>query len=447
MPQQNPLTEVEKERIYQGKLVGKTLSELADELHHSVFCVRKWWRRVRDEGIRGLSARPRGPTRKGILSHFDTQVAQKALSLKRSHRRWGADRALVELRTDLELQGLKLPSRSRLAAFFKQHCPECVATRKPRPPAPSVPPQATGAHEIWQLDNQEGIRLQDGDIVTICNIRDPVGAAMIASRAFEVKTTRHWRKLTWKEVRQVLRDGFTDWQTLPDCILTDNELALAGGPNDPFPGMLTMWLIGLGVQHHRIRPHRPTDQPHVERNHRTLDDFALHEESLVSFPTLQQALDQERQMYNSVFPSRASDCAGHPPLEAHPELLHPRRPYRPEWELALFDLQRVYDYLATFTFERKVSATGRVSLGRQLYSVGRKWAGYTLSVQFDPDQGEWVFFAETEKAEEEPKDGEEKREIARRTVKNLDVDTLTGLNPHDFAPTPPIQLTLPCFIA
>jgi transposase-like protein len=450
-----PLIEAEKERIYQGKLQGRTLSELAVELQCSYSCVRKWWRKARDERLRGLRSEPHSSTQIGILSRFDPRVAQKALALKRSHKRWGADRVLVALRTDPELQGLELPSRSRLAAFFKERCPECIATRKPRPPAPPSPPRATGVHEVWQLDNQEGIRLQDGSIATLCNIRDPVGAAMIASRAFSVKTARHWRKLTWTEVRQVLRDAFTEWQTLPDCVQTDNELVLTGSPTDPFPSLLTLWLVGLGIRHRTIRPHCPTDQPHVERNHRTLDDFALNEESLAGLASLQQALDRERQMYNELFPSQASDCAGHPPLGVHPELLRPRRPYRPEWELALFDIQRVYDYLATFTFQRKVSASGQVSVGRQIYSVGRARAGASLSVRFDPGQRQWVFLAKPE----EDEDGEEKNEkheeggevdaheVARRDVKNLDIEILTGLDPQDFAPIPPIQLTLPCFVA
>ncbi|MEE8391160.1 MAG: hypothetical protein V3S14_10240, partial [Anaerolineae bacterium] len=74
------------------------------------------------------------------------------------------------------------------------------------------------------MDNQEGIQLSSGEIATICNIRDPVGAAMIASRVFSVKTELHWRKLKWTKVRGVLRDAFTEWQTLPDGVQTDNEL-------------------------------------------------------------------------------------------------------------------------------------------------------------------------------------------------------------------------------
>lgn len=58
-----------------------------------------------------------------------------------------------------------------------------------------------------------------------------------------------------------------------------------------------------------------------------------------------------------------------PPLQVYSELLQPRRPDRPEWELALFDGQRVYNRLAGLTLHREVSTMGMVSLGRTLYSI------------------------------------------------------------------------------
>jgi len=277
MDNRKPLAQAEKERIYLDKLKGQTLSELAIAIGCSVGCARKWWRVGRVRGLEGLSAARHGRGCSGMLSQFERQVAEQALNYKRAHRRWGADRVLVELSQQPELKGCGLPSRSRLSAFFKARCPECVAPRKPRPEPVQRAPDATGVHEIWQLDNQEKVLLADGDIATICNIRDPVGAAMIGSQAFSVKTERHWRKLHWTEVRQVIRDACTEWQTLPDAVQTDNELGLAGDPNDPFPGQLTLWLAGLGVKHRFIRPGRPTDQPHIERNHQTLHGWTLYE--------------------------------------------------------------------------------------------------------------------------------------------------------------------------
>ena len=434
-----PLSQAEKGHIYWGKQKGHTLIKLAAEVDCSPDCARKWWRVGRDKGLEGLRAPrcARGPA--GALSHFDPRIAEVALTLKQEHHRWGADRMLVELEDHPEVKRLPLPGRSRLAAFFKERCPECVAVHTPRESAPPRPPDATGVHEIWQLDSQEDILLRNGEIATICNIRDPVGAAMIASRAFSVKTERHWRKLEWTEVRSVLCEGFTEWQTLPDEVRTDNELGLAGGPNDPFPGLLTLWLVGLGIKHRLIRPGCPTDQPHIERNHRTLDDFALDEQALTDLGHLQPALNRERSVYNHRFPSRASDCAGRPPLTAHPELLRPRRYYQPDLELALFDLQRVYDYLATFTFKRTVNASAQVSLGRRMYSLGKKLIRErqvkTVLARFDPGQKQWVFLTESEE------------ELVRRPPKGLDVRTLTGLDPQVTRVTQPVQLTLPFLVA
>ncbi len=442
MAQPRPLSDAERERIYQGRSQEKTIPAIALELDRSEAVVHKWSRRIRAEGVQGLRSRQRGRKAVGDLSSFDPRVRQAALALKRTHRRWGADRVLVELRHDPQFSGVALPSRSRLAVFFKQQCPDCVAQRQPRRPTPTAPPQATAAHEVWQLDIQEKIELADGEVAVICNIRDPFGAAMIGSRAFAAKTAKHWRKLKWTEIRQTLREAFTEWQTLPDSFLTDNELGLAGTPNDPFPGRLTLWLRRLGIKHRFIRPHCPTDQPQIERNHRTLDDLTLDEESRANVPNLQRALDRERQVYNHDFPCRASDCTGRPPLVAHPELLQPRRPYQPEQELALFDLQRVYDFLADFVFERCVSATGVVSLGRCLYSVGRRHAGKRVTVRCDPIHHDWVF---AESVREQ--DDEVERELARRPVKQMDTHLLTGLEPSALPlPQPPIQLTLPCLV-
>lgn len=439
MGKRQPLTQDEKERIYWGKLKGQTLPELAAEIGCCVECARKWWRVGRDKGLEGLRAPRRGRGRSGTLSRFKPRVAEQALEYKRAHRRWGADRVIVELAQHPEFEDVALPGRSRLAVFFKERCPECVGERKPRPePIPRLP-DATGVHEIWQLDSQEKILLANGEIATICNIRDPVGAAMIASRAFSVKTALHWRKLEWTEVRQVIREAGAEWQTLPDAIQTDNELGLAGGPNDPFPGQLTLWLAGLGVLHRFIRPGCPTDQPQIERNHQTLDNWTLNEEDRIDLAHLQRGLDRERKMYNHWFPARASDCAGRPPLTAHPELLQPRRPYQPELELALFDIQHVYDYLATFSFERKVNASGQVSLGRHRYSLGKKLARdkelKVVLAHFDPWDRQWVFSTEAE------------AELARRPLKGLDAQTLTGLEPQAVKVSQPIQLPLPFLAA
>jgi len=282
---------------------------------------------------------------------------------------------------------------------------------------------------------QESIALQDDHLATICSIRDPLGAAILASQAFDVTSGQRGRKLTWQEVRSVIRTAFSCWQTLPDVVQTDNEVCLAGSPHDPYPSHLTFWLVGLGVVHRFIRPATPTDQAQIERTHRTLDNFVGLPDERPDLATLQMRLDLEREQHNAWFPSRASDCAGRPPLRAHPELLMPRRPYQPHWERELFEEQRIYDYLATIALERKVSSTGQIQLAGRSRSVGRAWAGQVVKLHCDQEAHQWVVTS-TEGAE-----------LARLAVEGISVSELTGLADEPATVVVPIQLSLPCFVA
>jgi hypothetical protein len=322
-----------------------------------------------------------------------------------------------------------------LALLFKTECPDCVAVRKPRKPAAIPPPRPNAVHECWQLDMQEAIPLHDDRLATICTIRDPLGAVILASQAFDVTSGQRGRKLTWQEVRLVIRTACGRWGTLPDAIQTDNEVCLAGQPTDPLPSRLTLWLCGLGVVHRFIRPATPTDQAQVERTHRTLDNFTGLLDERLDLATLQQRLDLEREQHNHWFPSRASDCGGRPPLLAHPEALLPRRPYHPEWERQLFDLQQVYTYLATIRLERKVSQVGQIQLGGRSLGIGRAYAGQTVLVRCEPSARAWVIRDQDETV------------LTRLPVQGVDVTTLTGLPDEPPVAEQPIQLTLPCFVA
>lgn len=426
-----PLTLAEKERLYAEKIRGRSLRAIAAELGCSPETARKWWRLARAHGRAAFHQARRGRAATGVLSRFPPSVTQQALALKRAHPSWGPDRVLADLGRDQTLSGLPLPSRARLAVLFKTECPELVAAPHPRTRPPAAPPAATAVHERWQLDFQEAIPLADDHRASICTIRDPVGAVILASQAFDVTGGERGRRLTWQEVRDVVRSTFARWETLPDAIQTDNEVCLGGQPTDPAPSRLTLWLVGLGVQHDFIRPHTPTDQAEIERTHRTLDGFVGLPDPQLDVAHLQQRLDSERDLHNCFFASRASDCRGRPPLLAHPELLRPRRPYRVEWERALFDQQRVYAYLASIPLNRKVSKTGQIQLGGQARSVGRAYAAQTVTVQCDPHTREWVVSVT------------DQGEVKRLAIHGLDVTSLTGIPDIPTVDLPPIQLTLP----
>lgn len=435
MSNRQPLTYLEKQQIYEAKLQGCTLSEIAKQVGCSAACVRKWWRRGRDQGLAGLREGRRGRGKSGRLSQFDPLVASKALDLKQNYPKWGANRVLIEFADDEELQSLRLPAASTLAAYFKEACPHLLRKQRDRNSKPTTPSQAGGVHEVWQLDHQEAVHLANGEVATICNVRDSYASAVIASRAFIVTTARRWRKLTLQEVQFVLRQAFSEWQTMPQMVRTDNELGLAGSPGVDFPDRLTLWLVGLGIGHQFIRPGRPTDQGAVERTHRTMDGFAVHQQALTDCATLQSSLDKERRIHNERFPSRAGSCAGNPPLFVHPQLFHQPRPYRLEHEFTLFNLQSVANYLATFTFERKVNSSGQISLGRTRYYLGQKYAGCHVIIRFNADTHEWFF-----------NDNQSGAELESKRPEQFSVEAFTGLQKPQSSPEKAIQLTFPGFV-
>lgn len=184
-----------------------------------------------------------------------------------------------------------------------------------------------------------------------------------------------------------------------------------------------------------IRRGRPTDNAEVERCHRTINDYATVGNEKASVARLQEILDQSVEELASELPSRAEGCAGRPPIETHPELLQPRRPFCPEHESALFDLKRVNDYLAQFVWERKVGKTGQIEIGGRRYGVGRAYARRHVQVRFDSADRHFVFHAS-----DEPE-----QEIRRRPARGLDVADLTGLHPWPIRMGPQ-QLPLPLVI-
>ncbi len=238
------------------------------------------------------------------------------------------------------------------------------------------------------MDFQE-IWLADGTAVSILNVVDKATGAMLQSRAIDVtKGPGRRRKVSFAEVQAVLRDTFAVWGR-PDRLQTDKELVFEGHPADQFPSRFQQWLAGLGVSPERTRPGRPQDQGRVERTHRTLSDFACSLEERQNLAQFQQALDYHRWVFNTQFPSRAKGCNGQPPLRAHPTLQTPRRPYSPEAEWFLFSLDQVAHLLAQHPLVRKVNSRGQISLGGRLYSVGRRYAGLHVQVQFDPQRAQW----------------------------------------------------------
>lgn len=414
----------EREAFVSEHETGGSYRVIADKYGVSPECVRYWCRRARwGESVTSVWSR-RPPV---LLQDFDPLVRYAILRLRLKHPGWGPDRIRYHLGKRSSLHGNRLPSATQIGRYLHQWI---RFRRQRRRPVPAVPrPQApTRVHECWQVDFKLGIALADGTLVNLHTVHDPVGEVCITLRVTEAgRVGQKPKRVSLAELQTTLRSGFARWQTLPEEVQTDNEALFVGNRTEQFPSRFALWLTGLGIQHRLIRPSKPTDNAAVERNHRTVYDYALRGHERDTLAQLQPVLEQAWHELAFELASQAKGCAGNPPVVAHPELLHPVRPYQPAQEFALFDLQRVDRFLAQLTWHRIVGKTGQVSLGGQhhYYSVGHSYAAKNVVVRFDPTDRHFVFALA-----DDPQ-----QVIARRPARDLDAIDLIGEDsrPHQLA--------------
>jgi transposase InsO family protein len=377
MTQRAPLTQAEKQRIREEKKAGKNLRQIGEELHCSEETTRKWWRMERDQ----RQPHPRGRPKRGPVSSYPPIVNDQAIKIKKGHPHWGPKMVRIELAQVLSLRKDQLPSPARLSVLFKARCPEAVQPHQKRLlPVPEGKVKAP--HQRWQMDAKEGIPLGT-ERVNVQEICDIYTGLKITSQAFVTTTATYFRHLSRAEHQDALRRAFSQWG-LPLELQTDNDSEFVNHTDPTFPSHFTLWLIGLGVTHCLSRPHRPTDQPQVERNHRTQGDFVWKDQAFEKIDVFQQALDHHCQLYNQEYPSLAAHCQGIPPLSAFPTAYTTGRPYHPAEEWHAFDLQRVDTFLAKFVWTRKVARNGAVHIAGISYLLSAAYKSKLVSVRFLP---------------------------------------------------------------
>ena len=422
MIQRGRMTTLE-ERIEIGERweAGQTDPEIAAAMGCSVWTVRKWRRKYQQEGRSGLvSHMGRPPT--GALGQSPLKIRDAVREMRERHSGWGPLTIRTELENDRRFAGMRLPSRSRIAAFLKQE----DFTRKYERHSELPQPQAAEperAHEEWEMDAQGVIKVPDLGSVSIINISDLFSRLKVDS--FLCLDTSHPNALDYQVIlrRAFVRYGLPERISLDhDAVFYDNASA------SPYPTTLHLWLIALGVDVRFIEQRPPVEHSVIERAHQTMHQQAVAGQAFADGSALQQSLSDRLDFLNLHFPSRS--LGGQPPLVACPEAQHSGRPYRLEWEEDMLDMRRVYTYLAQGRWFRRTSSQGQLSLGAHRYSVGKNLKNQTLEITFDPQTRELVCLSE---------DGNQKIRLA---VRGLTKAGLMGeLSP--LVALPAYQLALP----
>jgi Homeodomain-like domain/Integrase core domain len=403
MPATRPTTIQQRQEILRLAERGMTVAAIAQALQLAPRTVRKWRQRAA-AGREGALVSCMGRPTSGPLGTRSQLMRYVALRLKRKHLTWGATYIIKKMSEHPGLQGQALPDRTSVWRYLR---PFSDRLRPARPRPEPRPSDGSVLHGVWQLDFKESVAVAGVGTTTITHARDLVGRVTVCHRVHVAqRPEQRILKLTTQQVQADCRVAFTQWG-LPDTIRTDRASIFRDDDPSPFPTRLVLWWVGLGIEPQRIRRGVPEDNSAVERAHRTADERTLNGQTFSNPAHLQQQLDADWHELNWECPSRARDCHGQPPLVAHPELLQPRREYRPEWEARLFDLARVEAYLASHgSWLRTVSGRGQVTLANHWYVLGMAWRHQTVSIQYDLRQHDFLFTLVTPKNAPLPKNPE-----------------------------------------
>lgn len=321
----------------------------------------------------------RPPT--GALSSYPIQLRETLRTWREDHPGWGPKTLRAELEAVERFKGQRLPSLSGMAAFLKE-----LEVTRPYERYSELPQPARkvtqASHEKWEMDSRGQEYVPDIGVVALVNLSDNFSTAKIRSYPCVVGKKQATCRPRTEDYQLVLRLSFTEWG-LPDQIGVDHDsVCYDNTTKSPFPTRFHLWLLALGVDLVFGRHGQPTDQAIVGRSHQTWAWQALEGQVFSEWDRLHDYLEQRRHFMNHRLP--CSTLGELPPLVACPEALRPRRLYRPEWEMELLDLSRIYAYLAKGQWFRQASSVGTISLGgQQTYGLGVTWKREQVEITFD----------------------------------------------------------------
>lgn len=366
----------ERVEIAERAAAGHTDAANAIALGCSIETIRKWRRIAQRQGREGLTSQlGRPPT--GPLGTLAADLRDAIRRLRLDHPGWGPQTILAALRTDPRWATMQLPSRSRIAAFLKDE--GLTRTYHHHSPLPEAPASSVEhPHDEWQLDAQGIAAVADVGNVCLINTVDVVSRIKVESYP-----SVGVNNPPTEDYFLTLRRAFLTYG-LPRCISFDHGTVFYDNTcPSPFPTRLHLWLVALGIDVRFTRKRCPTDHAIVERTHQTMTSQALIGQTWEDQTQLWAGLDDRREVLNTQLPTQVLD--GKAPLEAYPHGRHSGRPYQPEWEEELLDLERVYRFLAQGRWFRQARGAGIMQLAGYRYYVGRQWAGRTIELTFCPE--------------------------------------------------------------
>jgi transposase len=405
---------------------GMSDPQVAKQTGWSESTVRKWRRRGQRRGRAGLASQL-GRPRRGALSDYPAEIRDTLERWRKAHPGWGPKTLRAELLKAPAFAGQKLPGPASIGRFLREQKLTRAYEKHSDLPEPERQ-AAEKPHQVWEMDARGYSRVPDVGIITLVNLNDRCSHARLLSYPVWLGQQRCQRHADTEDYQTALRLAFTQWG-LPRQLQVDHESVFVDNKTrSPFPSRLHLWLLALGVELVFGRSARPTDQGMTERSHQLWAAQSLLGQRYANWEDLYLALRKRRDFLNYDLPCASLD--DQPPLIACPQALEVQRPYRPEWEADLLDLERVWTYLAQGRWFRQSSKVYTFSLGRQVYYIGRPWQHTQLEITFDAADQHLVCLDDAGDF------------VARMPIQGITIESLMG-DMAAYVNLPLFQLTLP----
>lgn len=280
--------------------LGYTDRQIAAKIRWKVRTVRKWRRRIQQQGHKGLVSKIGRPGT-GILSTCPASIREALRAWRVAHPGWGAKTLLAELKADERYRDCELPGRSTIARFLAaEDLTRPYARHSELPQAESQDAQA--CHEEWEMDARGQQLIPDIGVIALINVNDVFSKVKLHSYPCWLGSQRATRYPDTEDYQLVLRMAFTEWG-LPDRLAVDHDSVFYDNASpSPFPTRFHLWLLALGIPLTFGRKGRPVDQGTTERSHQTWYHQVLEGQSFQTLQALEVALRQRRAFLNEHLP-------------------------------------------------------------------------------------------------------------------------------------------------
>lgn len=298
--------------------------------------------------------------------------------LREEHPGWGAGFILQEM---VEKQGYSyadLPDIASVNRYFKEV--GLIPLRIPSRDLPRSKKTSTVryCHDRWEMDAQGPVKTSGLNYVAMINVKDTKSKAYIMSFPVMVDSQKHQPKTL--HYQWALRLAFVEWG-LPRVVQVDKDSVFY--PNtaqSPFPTLLHLWLLSLGIVLDFIKYPPPIKNAMVERSHQTIARQVLQGQFHSCWKDLWLTCNERRDLLNRVQVN--PHAKSRPALLAFPNVVKNRRTYEIEKENQQMQLKRIYKYLSDCDWYRSTSKDKTFSLGGWVYYLKKAKPKTQMHIKF-----------------------------------------------------------------